>query len=30
MCREQASTMTNAQTVWSFPVTGSGQRPGIP
>jgi hypothetical protein len=30
MCREQASTTTNAQTVQSFPVAGSSQRPSIP
>ena len=30
MCREQASTITNAQTVRSFPDDGSSQRPSIP
>ena len=30
MCREHASTITNAQTVRSFPETGSGHRPSIP
>jgi hypothetical protein len=30
MCREQASTITNAQTVRSFPDTGSSQRPSCP
>ena len=30
MCREQASTITNACTVRSFPVTGSSQRPSCP
>jgi hypothetical protein len=30
MCREQASTITNAQTVRSFPVTGSSHRPSCP
>jgi hypothetical protein len=30
MCREQASTITNAHTVRSLPDTGSGHRPSIP
>ncbi len=30
MCREHASTITNAQTVRSFPVTGSSHLPSCP
>jgi hypothetical protein len=30
MCREHASTITNAQTVTSFPATGTSQRPSRP
>jgi hypothetical protein len=30
MCREQASTITNAHTARSFPLTGSSQRPSCP
>jgi hypothetical protein len=30
MCREQASTITNAQMVTGFPAAGSSQRPSRP
>jgi hypothetical protein len=30
MCREHASTITNAHTVTSFPAAGSSQRPSRP
>jgi hypothetical protein len=30
MCREHASTITNAHTLRSFPLTGSSQRPSSP
>jgi hypothetical protein len=30
MCRERVSTMTNAQTVPSLPVSGSSHRPSCP